>query len=254
MSESANAQGAVNGAAATAPALPPLYRQLEGLTAERHAALRLREAGYGFAAAASAVPLAAEECAIAARSLAIVFAAQAPHMPVALTGLTAGNNLFVDSGGAWKIGAYVPAYLRRYPFFLLRVAEGSEELALCIDPSAPQVSVSLGEPLFTADGKAAPQLERAFAFTKSVEEAMLRTRAMTQRLAELGLLKPSVVQFEQHGKPVRIDGFFAVDRPTLAALPPEQLAELRDRGWLEVIYAHLLSIGGIPDLARGIGG
>ena len=254
MSESTNAQGAVNGAAASAPVLPPLYRQLEGLTAERHAALRLREAGYGFAAAANAVPLAAEECAIAARSLAIVFAAQAPHMPVALTGLTAGNNLFVDSGGAWKIGAYVPAYLRRYPFFLLRVAEGSEELALCIDPSAPQVSDSLGEPLFTADGKPAPQLERAFAFTKSVEEAMLRTRAMTQRLAELGLLKPSVVQFEQHGKPVRIDGFFAVDRPTLAALPPEQLAELRDRGWLEVIYAHLLSIGGIPDLARGIGG
>jgi hypothetical protein len=254
MSESANAHAAVNGAAATAPTLPPLYRQLEGLTAERHGALRLRDAGYGFAAAASAVPLAAEEFTIAARSLAIVFAAQAPHMPVALTGLTAGTNLFVDSGGAWKIGAYVPAYLRRYPFFLLRVAQESDELALCIDPGAPQVSDTMGEPLFTADGKPAPQLERAFAFTKSVEEAMLRTRSMTQRLAELGLLKSSVVQFEQHGKPVRIDGFFAVDRPTLAALPSEQLAELRDRGWLEVIYAHLLSISGIPDLARGIGG
>ncbi len=253
MSDTSSQPAAVNGAADAGPALPPLYRQLEGLTADRHRALRLRDVGYGFAAAASAVPLAAEEFIIAARSLAIVFTAQAPHMPVALTGLAAGANLFVDSGGAWKIGAYVPAYLRRYPFFLLRTAPSSDELALCIDPAAPQVSETQGELLFTPEGKPTPQLERAFAFTKSVEEAMLRTRTMTLRLAELGLLKPAVVQFEQHGKPLRIDGFFAVARPALAALPPEQLAELRDHGWLEAIYAHLLSIGGIPELARDLG-
>ncbi|MBL6455454.1 SapC family protein [Belnapia sp. T6] len=254
MSEIAVSHGVVNGAAQSAPSLPPLYRALEGLTAERHAALRLHDAGYGFAAGASAIPLAAEEFTVAARSLPIVFAATAPHMPVVITGLSAGTNLYVDAGGAWKAGAYVPAYLRRFPFFLLRVAPDSEELALCIDPSAPQVSETTGEPLFAEDGKPAPQLERAFAFTKSVEEAMLRTRTMTLRLAELGLLKSSVVQFEHHGKPLRVDGFFAVDRPALAALAPEQLAELRDRGWLEVIYAHLLSIGGMPELARSIQG
>ncbi len=246
--------GAVNGAAAVMPVLPPLYGSLEGLTAERHAGLRLRDAGFGFAAGASAVPLAAEEFVIAARSLPIVFSAQAPHMPVVITGLAAGTNLYVDSGGAWKIGAYVPAYLRRFPFFLLRTAPDSEELALCIDPTAPQVSTTVGEPLFGPDGKPAPRLEQAFAFTRSVEEAMLRTRGLSLRLAELGLLKPSVVQFDHHGKPMRIDGFFAVDRPALAALPAEQLAELRDRGWLEVIYAHLLSVGGIPELAKGIQG
>ncbi|RYI99532.1 MAG: hypothetical protein EON47_16505 [Acetobacteraceae bacterium] len=249
-----NAQGAVNGSTAAAPVMPPLYGSLEGLTAERHGALRLRDMGFGFAAGASAVPLAAEEFVIAARSLPIVFAAQSPHMPVVITGLSAGTNLYVDSGGAWKLGAYVPAYLRRFPFFLLRTSPGSEELALCIDPGAPQVSATQGEPLFTAEGKPAPQLERAFAFTKSVEEAMLRTRTMTLRLAELGLLKSSVVQFDHHGKPMRIDGFFAVDRPALAALPAEQLAELRDRGWLEVIYAHLLSVGGMPDLAKDMQG
>lgn len=242
MSETPTANAAAN--------LPPLYRALEGVTAERHSALRLRDAGYGFAAGASAVPLAAEEFMVASRTLPIVFAAQAPHMPVVITGLAAGTNLFVDSAGAWKAGTYVPAYLRRYPFFLLRIAPQSEELALCIDPQAPQVSDTVGEPLFTPDGKPAPQLERAFAFTRSVEEGMLRTRTMALRLAELGLLKPSVLQFNHQGKPLRVDGFFAVERPALAALPAEQLAELRDRGWLEAIYAHLLSIGGLPDLAR----
>ena len=61
-----------------------------------------------------------------------------------------------------------------------------------------------------------------------------------------------MVEFPHHGKPMRIDGFFAVDRPALAALPPEQFLELRQTGLLEVIYAHLLSIGGLPELARDI--
>lgn len=235
---------------APAPPLPPLYRALEALTADRHGALRLHDSGFGFAAAASAIPLAAEEFVVAARTLPIVFAAQAPHMPVALTGLAAGTNLYVDAAGAWRPGAYVPAYLRRYPFFLLRVAPGSDNLALCVDPGAPQLGET-GEPLF-AEGKPAPQLERAFAFTRSVEEAMLRTRTMAEALAALGLLKPAVVEFQHHGKPLRVDGFCAVDRPSVAALPADKLAELRDRGWLEPVYAHLLSIGGLPDLARDL--
>ena len=238
-------------ASARAPGLPPLYSKLEGVTAARHAALRVRDAGFGFAAKATAVPLAAEEFVLAARSLPIVFAPQAPHLPVAITGLAAGSNLFVEANGAWRAGAYLPAYLRRYPFFMLRVAAGSEELALCIDPDASHVSDTQGEPLFTAEGKPAPQLDRSFALAKAVEEAVMKTRIMTARLAELGLLKGAVIQFMHNGKPMRVDGFFTVDREALRALPPERLAELRDLGWLEAIYAHLMSIGGIQDLARG---
>lgn len=64
---------------APAPALPPLYQALEALSADRHGALRLRNAGFGFAAAASAIPVTAEEIAVAARTLPIVFAAQPPR-------------------------------------------------------------------------------------------------------------------------------------------------------------------------------
>lgn len=71
-------------------------------------------------------------------------------------------------------------------------------------------------------------------------------------MATGGLLRPAVVRLPHHGKPFRIGGFFAADRPALAALPAEQLAERRGKGWLEAIYASLLSFGGIPDLARGI--
>jgi len=247
----------VNGTAATVavptpPALPPLYRSLDPLTPERHGGLRVRDGGYRFAAATSAVPLTVEEFGIAARTLPIVFAAQAPHLPVALTGLTAGTNLYVNETGAWRQGAYIPAYLRRIPFFLVRAGQDSDRLVLCIDRQAPQVSETEGEPLFDAEGKPTPQLDRALAFARAVEEGIVRTRAATERLNALGLLKPAVVEFPHHGKPMRIDGFFAVDRPALAALPPEQFLELRQTGLLEVIYAHLLSIGGLPELAREI--
>ena len=235
--------------ATTAPVLPPLYTSLEPLTGQRHAALRMRDAGFAYAAKIAAIPVAAEEFAVAGRHYPIVFTAQAPHMPVAVTGLTADSNMHVNPQGQWAEGRYVPAYLRRFPFFLVRVAEGSDELALCIDPTAAQFSTTEGESLFGADQKPTPMLERAFAFCRSLEVALQKTRVMAEALAALGLLQPAAVQFEHNGKPMKIDGFYAVQREALMALPADKLAELRDNGTLEVVYAHLFSIGGLPELA-----
>jgi hypothetical protein len=232
-----------------APVLPPLYTAIEPLTAERHAALRVRDAGFGFAGKLSAIPVAAEEIAIASRFYPIVFAAQAPHMPVAIMGLRADHNMHVNAEGQWVDGRYVPAYLRRYPFLLVRVREGADEMALCIDPNAAQFSQAEGEALFGADAKPTPQLDRAFEFCKNMEVAMQKTKAMCDALAELKLLQPAAVQFEQAGKPIKIDGFHAIQREAFLALPAEKLAELRNTGVLEVIYAHLLSVAALPELA-----
>ncbi|MFL1463014.1 SapC family protein [Roseococcus sp. DSY-14] len=227
--------------------MPPLYGRLEPLTLEAHRELRIRDAGFGFAAGLTAVPLAAEEFISAARHLPIVFADQAPHMPVALTALRPGTSLFVEDG-AWREGAYVPAYLRRFPFFLVRVREGSEELALCLDPAAPQVATDSGNPLFEA-GQPTEAARRAFEFTRAVEGAFVKTREMVTRLGELGLLAPAKAEVQQNGRPLRLDGFHAVQREALGRLSPEDLAALRDKGWLDCIYAHLFSMGAIPELA-----
>ncbi len=228
--------------------LPPLYGRLEPLTLEAHRALRIKDAGFGFAASLSAIPLAAEEFIPAARHLPIVFAADAPHMPVALTALKPGTSLFVE-GDAWRAGAYVPAYLRRFPFFLVRVREGSDELALCLDPNAPQVTTEGGQALFDAGDQPTDTARRAFDFTRAVEGAFVKTREMVGRLSELGLLAPATAEVQQGGRPLRIDGFHAVQREALGKLTPDQLAELRDKGWLDCIYAHLFSMGAIPELA-----
>jgi len=229
--------------------LPLFYNRLEPLHVERHAALALHQAGYGFAKDATGIPLAAEEFGMAARSLPIVFAPQAPFMPIALLALTPGQSHAVTADGHWQQGVYVPAYIRRYPFLLARTSEGSEEMALCVDPTAAAFSGEGGEKLF-ADGRPAPVTDRALQFSRDFEVAMQRTRAMVEALTAAELLQPGVVQFHINGQPRRVDGFRAVDRQRLAKLEAARFLELRDRGYLEPIYAHLVSIGGVPELAR----
>src|SRR3546814_11771583 len=47
-------------------------------------------------------------------------------------GLNEGINVFVDESGKLLVdNAYVPAYVRRYPFMLARLRQDSDELSLC---------------------------------------------------------------------------------------------------------------------------
>ena len=44
----------------------------------------------------------------------------APGAPVAVLGLSSGENLYT-TGTGWAKGVYVPAYVRRFPFCMSRV-------------------------------------------------------------------------------------------------------------------------------------
>jgi hypothetical protein len=238
---------------AAAPRLPLFYSRLEPVTANRHGNLRIRSAGYGFAREATGIPLAAEEFGVAARTLPIVFGNDAPHMPVALVALAPGANNVVGADGSWAAQTYIPAYVRRYPFLLARIEEGKDDMALCLDPSAPVFSTTEGEPLFP-EGKQGPAMERILNLARDYEVAMQRTRLMVDALVAEDLLQPGEVKFTMSGRPARVDGFRAVDRERLARLSPEKLTMFRDRGYLEPLYAHLLSIGGMPALASAAAG
>jgi hypothetical protein len=113
-------------------------------------------------------------------------------------------------------------------------------------------SIPLAVEEFALAGRHMPVVfaAQALQFTRSVEAAFRKTQEFSEGLSLMGLLQPSATQFEWEGKPFRVDGFFAVDRERLSKLTGEQLATLRDKGWLDAIYAHLLSLGGIPELKQ----
>ncbi|MFN3449407.1 MAG: SapC family protein [Roseococcus sp.] len=207
--------------------LPPLYGALEPLSAARHGRLRWRDPGPGFAAP-QPLPLALDEIGRAARHAPVVFAPEPPHAPFLL----------------WpgpRPGAHVPRYLRRYPFLLARLAPGREELALCLDPGAPHLSETEGEPLFDAAGRPTPLAERAFGFARALEEGLLAAQAFGAGLARLGLLAPAALPAENGNATPRAQGFRAAHREAFMRLSGDQLAMLRDQGWLEPLVAHFLS-------------
>src|SRR3954469_18889573 len=75
----------------------------------------------GFVQNGNAIPISLTEFQPVARDYPIVFTgAQNALAPVAVLGLTGGENLFY-ADGRWAAGLYIPAYARRYPFCMAKV-------------------------------------------------------------------------------------------------------------------------------------
>ncbi len=128
------------GAPAPLSGLPLFYRAPEPLSAAVHGAWRLKDGDVSFAADTPFVPIVVGELAASARSYPIVFAA-GNAQPIAVLGLERAN-LFVTNG-AWAEDAYLPAYVRRYPFGFIATAN-PERFALAIDGASDRV-VRTGE-------------------------------------------------------------------------------------------------------------
>ncbi len=230
--------------------MPPFYSAPEALNPSRHGASGLLiPRGFAFAAGGHAIPLAAGEMPAAMRSYPIVFGGP-EHMPVAITGIRAGENLFVEADGAWSAPHYVPAYVRRYPFILAGAAE-AEKLTLCIEPDAERV-VSLLRPAvagtmqgeaFFSGNEPTETTRRALAFCEEFQGMINATRRMTALIADAGLLHQRQGRVTlTGGETVNITDFSVVDEAAFNALPDERYLELRRAGALALVYCHLASM------------
>lgn len=220
--------------------LPPGYRALVPLDKTRHGGLGVRDVErYPFARTLNSVYLTAAEFMVAAHHFPIVFARvdNGAFVPVAITALTADANLFIDEDGRWARGVYVPAYVRRYPFFLV---PGQGERPVGVDDTALEANDA---PLFDADGKPTPAWQRYEALLQDMEGARAQTERLSRTLKEAGVLEP----FEAHAHPrggtvQRLRGLFRVDERKLNALPAHVLRGMMKRGELSRVYAHLMSL------------
>jgi hypothetical protein len=232
--------------------LPLFYRSIEPLNSEVHRLHRLRADGplYGFAAKSYLLPAVVDEFATAARSLAIMFAPSGKRFaPVFLCGLRPGSNLFINREGLWT-GSYVPAYLRRYPF-MLGEREGADPV-VCIDTAFEGFGPGDdGARLFDDDGATAPQLSAMIQLVTDYALAAKRTEALCQFLSEHDLFKSVTVDVNQGAdrQSASIHGLSIVDEERLGALSDEVFSDLRKRGLLGPIYAHLFSVGSTQALA-----
>lgn len=233
---------------------PPGFSKLVPFDRHTHAGLACPEHGKAaFAADLNAIPLAAAELIPASRDYPVAFArdnATRQVIPVAVTGMQDGENRFVDAEGAWRDDAYMPAFVRSYPFFPVPVRRGENghtDTLVCVDEPALQAS---DEPYFYADGNPGPRWERQQKLVNELAAARKQTDALCAKLDELGLLET----FEAHafpdgGEQLRLRGLLRVAEARLNELPESELRALMQRGQLARLYAHLISLDNFRRLA-----
>lgn len=231
--------------------LPILFDELVPLDKERHAALTLppERTSFAFAAGASLLPLTFAEVGLALRSYPVAMLPEGDAIAlVALVGLPGKGNHFVDAQGEWRAGAYIPSYVRGYPFIALRPAPDVAPV-LALDPGADDFKADGGQRLIGADGEPSVQLQGILAYQGEYRELAERTQAMTRALQEAGVLEEGSLQFQPPGgEPQRIGGFLVVSEPKLRALTGEALQKLMETDALGLAYAQLFSMASLGNL------
>ncbi len=234
---------------------PVLFASPVALDRVQHRAQRLHTPAvrYDRTAGMNSLFLAAVEFIDASRDYPIVFIeagkgddGQREVAPVAVLGLTQGENLMLNDDGSWA-ARYVPALLRGYPVGLART--DAQNYVVVIDDKAGALSATQGEPLFNEQGEPTPMLEERRKFVEQLENEAQRTRLLGRNLQELELLQP--MRFDAtlpDGQQLSVEGFLTVDEKRFAELADDKLVQLHKNGILALIHAHLSSLG----LMRGL--
>lgn len=229
--------------------ISPPFGYTEIVPLNRTQKVRLLGAGEmpEFARGLNAIPISYTEFALVAREYPIVFTAPAGsqlYAPVAVLGMSAGENLY-NNGGAWAGGVYIPAYARRFPFCMAKVTLDKIEQQnrlICVEIS--QIDEAAGEMLFDAKGQPSEKWQEIERLLTDYEIDLERSREMCGILADYGLLEPFTMQAKlaKGGDPLAMTGMHRVAEAKIEHLNASQLKNLVKKGILSRIYAHLLSL------------
>jgi hypothetical protein len=223
------------------------YKQPEPLSIETHRMLGVKRVDkpFRFLVGSNLVPITVNEFGVAASSYPLIFVGP-EKTPVAVMGARAGENVFVSPDGDVDPEAYLPAFVRRYPFAFAADPSG-ERLVVCIDRAASMLGEAPDIPFFNGD-KPSQFTEDAIEFCKEFEQFRASTQLFLNRMTEYNLWETKSVSLtpppEQGGtdEPIKIAEYFAISEPALQNIEPAKLVTLRDEGWLGMMYAHMISL------------
>jgi len=225
--------------------------KIEPLSIDQHSDLKIKPAaGFEHVAEQHIVPIVAHEFVQVGADVPVVFVKHAEtgqFQPVAMLGLQPGENLLVKDN-QWQ-GMYIPGIIATWPFRLIANEQDPNQLAVAMDVEAETVNKDEGEALF-ADGNESAFLEqRKKALTTYFEHSQV-TQGFVQVLTELDLLTERNLSVDVQGRNINLTGLYFIDEKKLNELDDEKFSDLRKRGFLHVIYAHLISLNQIRRLGK----
>ena len=223
--------------------LPLFFKNPKPLDMKRHAnAGLLPVQDLSFTAETNSILINAVEFFEAAKQYPIVFTSGENPLPAVIVGLEK-QNYFVDAEGQWKSDAYLPAYVRKYPFVFMDMPERKEFL-LCIDEAAPQYKETAPKealPLYK-DGQPSDLTKNALEFCTAYHNHYQLTRRFCEDVKAAGLLTVTRSDAKLfNGREIHLGGFQAIDEKKLAALPDETVLDFFKKGWMPLLYAALMS-------------
>ncbi len=231
--------------------LPLFYKEVVPLTVKQHGTWSARRTDQApWLVNQHVVPLTVEEFPMAQRHFPIVFSSNGTSVPLALMGMNAGINVFVEDDGTLRENIYMPAYARRYPFLLAKTRPDTDELSLCVDPTSELVGeYDDGSALF--DGEApSEECKNTLKFCEQFEIAGNKSTAFVEELEKHELLIDGELSVKPTGaeKPFAYRGFRMVDDKKLRDLRGDQLRAWSQNGMLPLIYAHIFSLELVRDI------
>jgi len=221
--------------------MPMFYTSIRPLDSERDSPLHVSAPkDFNFASKTNAIPLLVDEFPMAAAHYPIVFAAGEQPVPAAVVGLNNDTNLFLDETGQWLGGSYLPAYVRRYPFLLMD-DPNQKQYVLCIDENSDMLGTT-GEYALFKDGKPTQFTQSAMSFCASLRQQGEATDEFVKALKDYNLLMQNDAQIDlPDGSKMQLAGFQVINPKKFDLLPDNVYLSWRRKGWIGLIFAHLIS-------------
>lgn len=157
---------------------------------------------------------------------------------VVLTGLKSGENLYQQ---LQQTPVYLPLAVQNYPLVLIAREDQPDQFQLGVNTASALLSTQHGEPLFNGAEQSPFLQHRTQKLLDTLEQTQI-TNAILQLLAQRQLLKPQAFRFEIAGDVLELGGIYIVDDTAFSQLSADDFADLRQRGVLPALYAHLASL------------
>jgi hypothetical protein len=225
------------------------------LSRSEHSGLRIRaDRVEATAATQHLIPIVVSEFRKAAIQYPIVFAKHPDtgrFAPYVLSGLGVEENLFW-SGTELDV-TYVPLNVRRQPFYV-----GTDDApnapatnVLCIDLDSPCLDESGTKTMVDADGSDSAYLKEILAILSELVAGRKATEQFIEITLSLDLLAPILLDIVlDDGAPLQVQGLYGLDEEKFRQLALSQIAGLWKNGYLDLLYAVMISGGQIFKLIR----
>lgn len=225
---------------------------LKALSPDAHRTLKLKsDNGISYAKKAHMLSLRVTEVAQATVDFP-VFISRMGNGSMSLSALTSfepGKNLFV-SKGEW-ISSFTPTAMKTYPIFLMKPKKGNSEPVMGIDEGSEALSTTEGQAIFDSKGKLSLPLKQLKTQLMEDSRNIVHTAQFFETLTSYGLVVPIDMSLNySDGKTNRVRGLSMIHEDKFQSLSAENLADLRDRGYLAPIYAMLFSVFQLNALIR----